>query len=735
MSAIYNWWGRVKLQLKLQILIQGFLIVILLAAQQWILYQFERLVLTAAEERAIAVADGAINGLNILMITKAGEGEVISDKKSRLLFIEKMGASETVKEMRVIRAKQLDTEFPAGLPQEQPVDDMDRRVLASGIAESKLIKGADGHAGLRTVVPFIGKKNFRSIDCLSCHGVAEGTVLGAASVTIDVNADLAVIDRVSLWIWLGQVLLQILLFFGIGFIVRRLLKQLGGEPADVIDIVKRIAEGNLSGEIVTRGNDSDSLLAAVKHMQSDLRGLVADIQTAVDAAIKGDFTRQADLSGKQGFGREIGQSLNTLSGNLLRQIGGNPADAVLVASRIAEGDLSGTVNVREGDTQSILAAMATMRTNLNAVIAEVHEMVNAAAEGDFSRKMDSAAKQGYSKTLSKLLNQLSDVTETGLHETIRVAEAIARGDLTQKIDKDYPGLFGQLKEAINATVGRLQEVIKLIRDATETVTTAAHEIASGNLDLSSRTEEQASSLEETAAAMEEMNATVRNNAQTSKQANDLATNSNQLAVTGGNVVRQVMNTMTGIQSSSKKIADIVGVIDGIAFQTNILALNAAVEAARAGEQGRGFAVVATEVRNLAQRSATAAKEIKALIVESLVEVDSGVKLAKQAGETMDDVVTSFDLVANLVTDIANASREQSTGLEQVTDAVTQMDEVTQQNAALVEEAAAAAASLEQQARDLAQTVSMFKLAEGGGRSLPTPALRDVTPRQLGRRVR
>jgi methyl-accepting chemotaxis protein len=196
-------------------------------------------------------------------------------------------------------------------------------------------------------------------------------------------------------------------------------------------------------------------------------------------------------------------------------------------------------------------------------------------------------------------------------------------------------------------------------------------------------------------------------------------------------VKQVVVTMGDIQASSKKISDIIGVIDSIAFQTNILALNAAVEAARAGEQGRGFAVVATEVRNLAQRSATAAKEIKTLIAESVDKVESGAKLVQQAGSTMDEVVTSFQQVASLVTEIASASREQSSGIEQTTQAVSQMDEVTQQNAALVEEAAAAAESLEEQARGLVQTVSMFKLAEGGGRQLPAPALRDATPKQLG----
>jgi methyl-accepting chemotaxis protein len=290
-----------------------------------------------------------------------------------------------------------------------------------------------------------------------------------------------------------------------------------------------------------------------------------------------------------------------------------------------------------------------------------------------------------------------------------------------------------LKDDTNTTIERLREVVGRIKEATEAINIASQEIAAGNQDLSSRTEEQASSLEETSSAMEELNATVKQNAENAKQANELAKTSNAGVVKGGEVVKQVVVTMGDIQASSKKISDIIGVIDSIAFQTNILALNAAVEAARAGEQGRGFAVVATEVRNLAQRSATAAKEIKTLIAESVDKVESGAKLVQQAGTTMDEVVTSFQQVASLVTEIASASREQSSGIEQTTQAVSQMDEVTQQNAALVEEAAAAAESLEEQARGLVQTVSMFKLAEGGGRTLPAPALRDATPKQLGSR--
>jgi methyl-accepting chemotaxis protein len=371
------------------------------------------------------------------------------------------------------------------------------------------------------------------------------------------------------------------------------------------------------------------------------------------------------------------------------------------------------------------------RTSEVLVEKEVANIVDGAQRGDFVTRISLEGKDGFFRQLSEGLNQLSEVTQTGLTDVARVLQLVAAGDLTQKIEADYQGIFGQLKDDTNTTIERLREVVGRIKDATEAINIASQEIAAGNQDLSSRTEEQASSLEQTSSAMEELNATVKQNAENAKQANELAKTSNAGVVKGGEVVKQVVVTMGDIQASSKKISDIIGVIDSIAFQTNILALNAAVEAARAGEQGRGFAVVATEVRNLAQRSATAAKEIKTMIAESVDKVESGAKLVQQAGTTMDEVVTSFQQVASLVTEIAGASREQSSGIEQTTQAVSQMDEVTQQNAALVEEAAAAAESLEEQARGLVQTVSMFKLAEGGGRTLPAPALRDATPKQLG----
>jgi methyl-accepting chemotaxis protein len=319
---------------------------------------------------------------------------------------------------------------------------------------------------------------------------------------------------------------------------------------------------------------------------------------------------------------------------------------------------------------------------------------------------------------------MSGVIVRPLRTAIAAAGQIARGDLSADIATTGTDETAQLLQALAEMTQNLRTLVGEVADGAHTVSDTSAQIAQGNLDLSQRTEEQASTLEETASSMEELTSTVTQNAHSAKQASQLAVGASDVARKGGQVVGQVVSTMTGISDASRKISDIIGVIDGIAFQTNILALNAAVEAARAGEQGRGFAVVAAEVRNLAQRSAAAAKEIKTLIGDSVNKVEAGTKLVDAAGKTMEEIVTSVSKVSELIAEIAAASQEQSSGIEQVHTAITQMDQVVQQNASLVEEATAATESMKEQAASLLQTVSRFNL---GGSDAAFAALRQTTP--------
>ena len=319
-----------------------------------------------------------------------------------------------------------------------------------------------------------------------------------------------------------------------------------------------------------------------------------------------------------------------------------------------------------------------------------------------------------------------------LRMAVSVARRVADGDLTAQIDASARDETGQLLQALKDMNASLLRIVGEVRGGTDSIATSSTQIAAGNQDLSSRTEQQAGSLEETASSMEELTSTVKQNADNARQANQLAASASQVAVKGGEVVAQVVGTMESINASSNKIVDIIAVIDGIAFQTNILALNAAVEAARAGEQGRGFAVVASEVRNLAQRSSQAAKEIKTLIGASVEQVNAGSMLVAQAGSTMNDIVASVQRVSDIISEITAASSEQSVGIDEINRAIGQMDAVTQQNAALVEEAAAAAESMQDQAHKLAQIVSVFKLDHQAAARKPAARPQAAPALRLGR---
>ncbi len=353
------------------------------------------------------------------------------------------------------------------------------------------------------------------------------------------------------------------------------------------------------------------------------------------------------------------------------------------------------------------------RTQEVATEQEIDAIVESAAAGDLSVRLEITGKQGFFLKLSEGLNRLLTISDSVVSDTIRVFDALAHGNLTRRIDDNYQGAFDKLKQDANATVDRLTDIITRIREAASTVSTGASEIAQGNADLSKRTESQASSLEETASSMEEMTSAVKQTSENSVHANELAASAKQKATTGGEVVSKAVVAMEEINQASKKIADIISVIDEIAFQTNLLALNAAVEAARAGEQGRGFAVVAGEVRNLAQRSAGAAREIKDLIRDSVDKVEAGTSLVNESGKTLDEIIQSVDRVSVMIQEISTAAREQSSGIEQVNSAVAQMDEMTQQNAALVEEASAAGEAMAEQAQSMTQMMEFFTLSEGG----------------------
>ncbi len=435
--------------------------------------------------------------------------------------------------------------------------------------------------------------------------------------------------------------------------------------------VEDISKGNIPAKITdTYHGDFNTIKNNLNQCIEAVNALVEDAAMLSQAAVDGKLSTRAEASRHQGDFRKIVEGVNATLDAVIEPLN----VAAQYVDNISKGNIPARITEQyNGDFNAI-------KNNLNTCIEAVNKLV-----GDASM----------------------------------LAEAAAQGRVSVRADaSQHQGDFRKVVEGVNATLETIVSPIAAVKESVETISTAANEIATGNNDLSARTEQQASSLEETASSMEELAATVKQNAENAKQANQLAAAASQVAIRGGEVVGNVVTTMSGINESARKIEDIISVIDGIAFQTNILALNAAVEAARAGEQGRGFAVVAGEVRNLAQRSSSAAKEIKDLITDSVSKTSEGTKLVESAGETMNEIVSSVQRVTDIMGEISAASSEQSSGIDQVNNAITSMDEVTQQNAALVEEAAAAAESLLEQANNLTDAISVFKLDSKGSSNKP-----------------
>ncbi|WP_246022945.1 methyl-accepting chemotaxis protein [Cognatilysobacter terrigena] len=445
----------------------------------------------------------------------------------------------------------------------------------------------------------------------------------------------------------------------------------------------------------------------IENAVSALRGFAKAQQQMFEQHEAGNIDHRIDADQFPGSYGVMADDLNTLVGSHI-DVQKNVMDLV---GQYAQGDLSRDIERYPGEKARITQSMDAVKAGMLKVTGEIKTLVDAAVAGDFSKRGNADAYDFIYRDMVADLNTLMQSADHGVREVGSLLAAVSDGDLTQHADENLPGQFGDLARNANRTVQQLSGIVGQIRMGSQLINTAAGEIASGNSDLSARTEQQAASLEETASSMEELTSTVRQNADNARQANQLAMGAADVAQQGGTVVSKVVDTMGAINASSRKIVDIISVIDGIAFQTNILALNAAVEAARAGEQGRGFAVVASEVRSLAQRSAQAAKEIKGLINDSVEKVGEGTQLVDQAGQTMQEIVTSVKRVSDIIADISAASQEQTSGIEQVNQAILHMDESTQQNATLVEEASAAARSLEQQAVQLVETVAAFRLDE------------------------
>ncbi|WP_426803640.1 methyl-accepting chemotaxis protein [Xanthomonas campestris] len=500
--------------------------------------------------------------------------------------------------------------------------------------------------------------------------------------------------------------LVVLLSGALGLLITRSLTQ---PLSRATRAAESIAGGKLDNDVDTQATDeSGRLLKAMSKMQNQLHSLISAQTDMAKRHDDGQISFRIDASAFPGdYGRMAHDTNNLVGSHIAVKM-----RLAQIMGRYAIGDLSDDMDKLPGEKAVLTETMAQVKVNLSAMNHEIKHLAQSAANGDFSARGDAERFQYDFRVMVDSLNTLMSTADGNLQSLSSLLQSIAAGDLTARMSGEFRGVFAQMRDDANATATQLAEIVGSIKTSAVSIKGAASEIAAGNQDLSQRTEQQAANLEETAASMEELTSTVKQNAEGARQANQLAIGAASVAVQGGEVVGRVVETMSGIEASSKKIADIISVIDGIAFQTNILALNAAVEAARAGEQGRGFAVVASEVRTLAQRSSGAAKEIKDLIDDSVQRVAEGSALVHTAGKTMGEVVASVQRVTDIMGEISAASQEQSAGIEQVNQTITQMDETTQQNAALVEEATAAARSLEEQAVQLTEAVAVFKTDAG-----------------------
>ncbi|WP_372389055.1 methyl-accepting chemotaxis protein [Xanthomonas axonopodis] len=471
-------------------------------------------------------------------------------------------------------------------------------------------------------------------------------------------------------------------------------------------LAQRINDGDLRSQDAATGNDeSGQLLRAMQQMQRRLQEVIWAQRSMAARHDAGEISYRTDPQGFPGEYGDMVQDTNALvHAHVQTQL-----RMTQVMGSYAIGDLTQDIEQYPGEKSAITATMQQVKRNLQAINAQIQELTQAACAGDFALRGKAETFEHDFRLMVENLNTMMATSDTNLASFSGLLRAIADGDLTVRMSGNFHGVFASMRDDANSTVHRLTDIVTRIQTTSNSISFAAEDIASGNQQLAQRSEQQAASLEETAASMEELTSTVKQNAEHATRANQLARGAAAIASEGRDVVGQVIEQMSGIEASSRRIADIISVIDGIAFQTNILALNAAVEAARAGEQGRGFAVVASEVRTLSHRSSDAAKEIKRLIDDSVQRVADGSTLVHTAGTTMGEIVTSVQHVTDIMAHISAASQEQAGGIEQVNHTIAQMDETTQHNVRLVEAASTAAHALEQHSAQLTRAVEVFKV--------------------------
>ncbi|MFL6958835.1 methyl-accepting chemotaxis protein [Nocardiopsis yanglingensis] len=685
----------------------------------------------------LLVAAVVATGATASVVQKRAMQQVVDVSVAKVRLLSQM--LDANNQMMVVRREMLIRQGEDRGSDEQRIADLVKRYEASWTSYQALPSDADGKAIAETIAA--KRAIARPLNKQTSELMEQGDYPGAVALTLGPVQEAAngwnkalsdgvdfeekeSRDAAAEAIRLGErSLLQLLVLGGVALLVGigasvMIGRSLTGPLARAVNLAERLSKGQLDQEFRLGGRDELTQLgeAMASVRQSVQAAIGAQLQMA-EQHEAGAIRYRMDVTAFPGdFGRMV-QATNSLVESHV-QVELLMAE---VMQRYAIGDLSRDLPDYPGEKGTLTRTLAAVKQSLMAINAQIDELARAARAGDFSMRGDAAAFQYQFKAMVEHLNGMMASSQASIADVSDVLRAISHGDLTARMDGEYDGVFARMRDDANTTTAQLTGIVRGIQVAADSINNAAQELAAGNNDLSRRTEQQAANLEEAAASMEELTSTVRQNAELARQADSEAHAAGAAVRETEQAMAQMASVMGEIDQSSARISEISTVIDGIAFQTNILALNAAVEAARAGEQGRGFAVVASEVRTLAQRAGVAAKEIKELIEDAAAKVKSGLAVTVESEAAIARVAQASSRTTQLMSDIAAASKEQAAGIEQVNQVVVQMDQVTQQNAALVEEATAASRALEEQAHALTTSVSVFKVEGAAASAVPRRA--------------